>query len=253
MSLGNNIKNNFIPLLEKQGYQYTGKIASFRWEFSKKDVYEKIIAFEKSDITKNSLKVLLEIDGIPTVNPVNLLVFEKNSTEDKYMWEYREESLEVIMEDIKRLLLEFGLPYLEAAEKPDLVPPSSLNEEVISNASSLTNDFHEEISFSGDYSKYVSLIKEKTLERINKNSNPDWDFILQASAALGEYVIENHGGNWDYSKSRFGNGMAVVANVNGTPIHEFPPLKIVTNFWGKPNVYGYDICDKFHRFMRVVT
>lgn len=239
MTLGGYIKKLIGPSLKEKGFEFIGKVSAVSWKFVKEDESQKIIHFQKSNIVKNAFKVNLETNQLPKKAPLNLSCFVEGQ---EYWWEYDESTLENILFKVLEVIIDKGIPYLDEIAIPDLDPPSTMHFTLIENAETLAKQFITENNLSNDQPDYIAVIREKLLERIESNHNPDWDLILKASAAIGEYLIKHYDGEWGWAHTV--QGVSVIKNIGGME-NEIPPLIWVSRFWGKPYVYGYDFYKKY--------
>lgn len=249
MNLGKYLKKILAPALKENGYEFVGKESSVSWKFIKDDEYQKIIAFQKSQLEKNSFKVTLATKKIPKKPPVNLHWFNQENG-SKVWWEYDDSSVETVLSNVRELIFEFGIPYLEAVVKPDLEPSVSLHNTLIEKAGILAGEFNRTMGLSVENPDYVKVIRDQLLEQMKKCNSPDWDYILMASAAVGEYIIKQHGGKWGWSE--YYQGISVISNIGEMDV-ENSPLLLVSHFWGKPDVFGYDLYDEYLKLKNFVS
>lgn len=245
MTLGSYIKKIIAPSLKENGYEYLGNVGSGLWAFVKKKEHQKQITFQKSQIVRNAFAVILEINQKPMMNPpVNLIKFDKEQT-NTYWWEYKEDTIESILLYVTKLIIDCGIPYLDEVSTPDLEPLDSLFSPLVENAEKLAIEFNTEIGISEIQSGYVETVRDKLLERIKSCNSPNWDLILKASAAIGEYIIKQHGGKWDWLENSNISGVFNIGEKNMA----VSPIMWVSHFWGKPYVYGYDLNDNYIGFL----
>ncbi|OME72032.1 hypothetical protein BK120_33070 [Paenibacillus sp. FSL A5-0031] len=73
---------------------------------------------------------------------------------------------------------------------------------------------------------------------------PDWDFIINAAIALGEYIIIRVGGEWLFSEQ---DERLYLSHIGGLENEQMNCLLLVSRYWSKPEYNPYSIKKVFLR------
>lgn len=245
MSIKSVMNEIITPNLKHLGFNESDKGLSDVWIFERdKGEVKQYIQIKKSSNRQKSITIqyYTSVNRAP-INGGSLI------GKDSYWWSYSDkESLKNIMIEFLQITLEKGLSYLDDMSTPLLEIKEGLYDQLS------TGDIERKakefaLTYGLELKNKDSLISlEKIIVDKKEITNEvDWQFIVSASAFLGEFIRNTIGGEWERDNDTDSYKISGIKD-----IHDLDPLSNVVYFWSKPSVNIYSLIGRYEKVERIV-
>ncbi|XEC95226.1 hypothetical protein AB6A23_01190 [Paenibacillus tarimensis] len=225
------------PKLSELGFLYSGKRDPISWGYSRiyKDA-EQHIYFEK--ISSNPNRIRFVLGTSVSLETASYKRFAKELP--PLGMEYTDEaSLCEALNILTEIIIKQGLSWLDVMSTPDVRPSAEMNALFMNTLAGRAERFIQAYNLNYSQPNFVELLQDIVREQsLNGEKEADWEFIMDASAALGEYIRNNLGGEWaDYMVHK----MPGIVNIGEKQNIRANPIFWISRYWGRPYYDPYEL------------
>jgi hypothetical protein len=256
MRVGNIIKKECEPILSKYGFKYLGSTMKYVWEFERMEInIKQKISFQKS-LYSQKIEIIMDVEKEFSRSHIDFLYLITGIDEQTWTPYETEEDLKNLFHKAMAGFEEKGLEMLRILSIEALKPTEEMERKLIENPEKLAEEFRleyglEYAEYNNMVEKLENLIDEKREEVKIKN---DMDFLIKAGAYLGELIIKNLGGYWNWYEEIKSAEVKEVAKTMTYTISE-SPLYLILPYYSNPEFFRYKLttyCKNLEKDVRMM-
>lgn len=194
------IQEELGKVLEEQGFKFTKAEPCF-WPYEReKDGVHQEIMVARDRYEKGYIKVIFATNAYGQ-RPKEFRDFVPEEGAKKWdYWGYgNEEELREVLREFKRLILEYGLDFIEEISKPatDAIPSEESNRYLLQHHQELCKEYQKRLEVEGKEAKEViNIIYEKLKEMLDEPFSQIENILIGLAALYGHTISWGNEGEW---------------------------------------------------------
>ncbi|MCU6795128.1 hypothetical protein OB236_23760 [Paenibacillus sp. WQ 127069] len=237
------LQKEVAPILKQKGFDYFEKIDNASWRFSKQvGTVNQYIIYKKSNHYESSIRI--EFNTSITKSPaIEGNYFEKYNTHGWLQYQ-NQDSLREILFKLTEIALQHGIPWLDIMSIPDQRPTAEAKEQLRLAPEVIASQFASIHNLDLSDKNSITMLEEILLSSKREDEQIDWDIMVSSSACLGQMIVINLGGNWNWDEI---NQTIKIVGIGGKDSLTFAPLENICKYWSKPQLKSYKLTSAYDR------
>lgn len=217
--------------LEKYGFKYR-KYESYCWPYEREiNGIRQEIMVARDRFEKGYIKVMFFTNAYgQTIKEFKNFVPEEGARHWDYWGYENEEELREILREFKRLILTYGLDFLEEISKPttDAIPTKEANEYLYGNHQAIFEEYRIKFgTVNKTPEEVIDLIYQKLDEKLDEPFNELEDIFIGLAALYGHTICWGDKGIWTWDQLE---DACYIENILGS-CKKLPPLNLIIAVW----------------------
>lgn len=244
------LKKIVAPRLSPFGFEYSGKLDSISWVFERHtgDTTHFVI-FEKIGSNPNCMRFMLR-----TSVSREIIMHHRLANElDPFGLMYTDDtSFHAALETLINVIIDRGgLDWLAIMSRPDVIPSKEIYAKFMDQIELRQSTFIKFHNLTYNDSYFMDKL-ENVIRTYSNNGikEPDWEFIMDAAVAMGEYIRMCFGGEWKITGKY---QRPSLCNIGGLENKKLNCLALVSCYWARPDYEPDSIKKIFYRIHKSIV
>ena len=233
MTIKKVIQEELGKVLEEQGFKFTKAEPCF-WPYEReKDGVHQEIMVARDRYEKGYIKVIFATNAYGQ-RPKEFRDFVPEEGAKKWdYWGYgNEEELREVLREFKRLILEYGLDFIEEISKPatDAIPTEKSNRYLLQHHQELCKEYQKRLDVEGKEAKEViNKIYQKLEKILDEPFSQIEDILIGLAALYGHAICWGDKGKWIWDEQRRGCCIEKILETREDML--MLPLNLIIEVW----------------------
>ena len=231
MTIKKVIQEELGKVLEEQGFKFTKAEPCFwPYEREKNGVHQEIMV-ARDRYEKGYIKVIFATNAYGQ-RPKEFRDFVPEEGAKKWdYWGYgNEEELREVLREFKRLILEYGLDFIEEISKPatDAIPTEESNRYLLQHHQELYDEYQKTVKAEGkDAREVIKIVYQKLKEMLDMPFEQAEKTLIGLSALYGHAICWGNKGRWIWDEQR---RACCIEKILET-MEDMLPLNLIIEVW----------------------